>query len=32
MINIGIHNYPLKKFDNENQEMVVFLVEAGGQK
>jgi hypothetical protein len=30
MINIGIHNHPLEKFDDEDQEVVVILVEASG--
>ena len=32
MINEGIHNHPLEKFENEDQEMVGILVEARGTK
>jgi hypothetical protein len=32
MINIGINNHHPEKFENEDQEMVVILVEARGTK
>ena len=32
MINEGINNYPLEKFENEDREMVVILVGACGTK
>ena len=32
LINEGIHNYPLEKFNNKDQEMVGILIEAHGTK
>ena len=32
MINKGINNHPLEKFENEDREMVVILVGACGTK
>jgi hypothetical protein len=32
MIDMGIHNHPLKKFANKDQELVVILVGARGPK
>jgi hypothetical protein len=32
IINIGIHNHPLEKFVNEDQDVVAILVGASGAK